>query len=51
MGSDARKGDKPQTLADMLPDWVGFGVLYGVSAIPALLVVVTVLILFFNSLK
>jgi hypothetical protein len=51
MGKEARKGDEPQGLADMLPDWVGFGTLYGISAIPVLLVVGTVLILFYNSLK
>ncbi|KAG2492380.1 hypothetical protein HYH03_009328 [Edaphochlamys debaryana] len=51
MGDDLRKGEKPQGLADMLPAWMGFGVLYGVSAIPPLLVIGTVLILFFNSLK
>lgn len=51
MGKEARKGDQPQDLADMLPDWVGFGTLYGISVIPVLLVVGTVLILFYNSLK
>lgn len=52
MGKEARKGDgEPQGLTDMLPDWVGFGTLYGISGIPVLLVVGTVLILFYNSLK
>lgn len=51
MGNDTRKGDKPQNLADMLPDWVGYGVLYGFSSIPVLLAVGVVLVLFFNSLK
>lgn len=51
MGKEARKGDEPQTLADMLPDWVGYSTLYGISVIPVLLVVGTVLILFYNSLK
>jgi len=51
MGKEARKGDEPQTLTDMLPDWVGYGTLYGISVIPVLLVVGTVLILFYNSLK
>lgn len=51
MGKEARRGDQPQGLADMLPDWVGFGTLYGISIIPVLLVVGTVLILFYNSLK
>jgi hypothetical protein len=51
MGKDARKGDKPQGLADLLPDWVGFGALYGISAIPALLAVGAILVLFYNSLR
>ncbi len=51
MGDDLRKGEKPQSMTDMLPAWMGYGVLYGVSAIPVLLVIGTVLILFYNSLK
>jgi hypothetical protein len=51
MGKEARGGDKPQTLADMLPDWVGYGALYGVSAIPVMLAVSAILVLFYNSLK
>ncbi|KAL6764752.1 hypothetical protein V8C86DRAFT_1367203 [Haematococcus lacustris] len=51
MSDSLRKGDKPQGLADMLPDWVGYVTLYGISSIPVLLVVGTVLILFYNSLK
>lgn len=51
MGNDTRKGEKPQSLADMLPDWVGYGFLYGVSSLPVLLAVGVVLVLFFNSLK
>lgn len=51
MGKEARKGDEPQSLADMMPDWVGYGTLYGISIIPVLLVIGTVLILFYNSLK
>jgi hypothetical protein len=51
MGREARKGEQPQSLTDMLPDWVGYGTLYGISVIPVLLVVGTVLILFYNSLK
>lgn len=46
-----RKGEKPQGLADMLPSWVGYGALYGITLIPVLLVIGTVLILFYNSLK
>lgn len=51
MSSELRKGEQPQTLADMLPDWVGYGTLYGISIIPVLIVVATVVILFYNSLK
>lgn len=51
MGKDARQGDKPQGLADLLPDWVGFGALYGISAIPVFLAVGAVLVLFYNSLR
>lgn len=51
MGKDARAGDKPQGLADLLPDWVGFGALYGISAIPVMLAVGAILVLFYNSLR
>jgi len=51
MGDAARAGDKPKDLADMMPGWVGYLTLYGISAIPVLLVIGTVLILFYNSLK
>lgn len=51
LGKEARRGDKPQGLADMMPDWVGYLTLYGISAIPVLLVVATVTVLFINSLK
>eukprot|EP00877_Chromochloris_zofingiensis_P009737 jgi/Chrzof1/5016/Cz15g08190.t1_Y3IP1[v5.2] len=51
MGKEARAGDKPQTLADLLPDWVGFGALYGISIIPVLIGTTIVLVLFYNSLR
>jgi len=51
LGKEARAGDKPKGLADMLPDWVGYGTLYGLSAVPVFLAVGTILILFYNSLK
>ena len=51
MGKEARAGDKPQTLADLRPDWMGFGVLYGISAIPVMLAVGAILVLFYNSLR
>ena len=30
MGKEARAGERPQTLTDLLPDWVGYGALYGI---------------------
>ena len=42
MGDNMRQGEKPQNMTDMLPGWVGYGVLYGVSSIPVLLVAVLV---------
>lgn len=51
MGKEARGGDQPQSLEDMLPDWVGYAGLYGFSLIPVFLAVGAVLILFYNSLK
>lgn len=35
----------------MLPDWMGYGFLYFVSIVPVLIVVTTIAILFFSSLK
>ena len=40
-----------KTLADRLPDWMGYGFLYFVSAIPVLIAGSVVAILFFNSLR
>lgn len=40
-----------QGLADNLPDFVGYGALYLVSAIPLFLVLATVWVLFQNSLR
>jgi len=51
LGNEARKGDKPQSLEDLLPDWVGYGALYGLSSIPVLLVVGATLVLFYSSLR
>lgn len=51
MGTEARQGDKPQDITDMMPPWVGYGALYGISFIPVMLVIMTVLVLFYNSLK
>uniref|UniRef100_A0A7R9VB06 Uncharacterized protein n=1 Tax=Chlamydomonas euryale TaxID=1486919 RepID=A0A7R9VB06_9CHLO len=51
MGQDARLGDKPKKLMDMMPSWVGYSALYGISIIPAMFVVGCVVILFINSLN
>lgn len=51
MSNELRKGEEPQSLTDMLPDWVGYGTLYGISIIPVLIVVAVVSVLFFSSLK
>ncbi|KAL3163117.1 hypothetical protein ABBQ32_009531 [Trebouxia sp. C0010 RCD-2024] len=45
------KNEKPQGLTDMLPDWMGYGFLYGVSALPVIIGILVVAVLFFNSLK
>lgn len=41
----------PSGLADMLPDWVGYGTLYLISIAPVLIAISVVAILFFNSLR
>ncbi|MEW5314655.1 MAG: hypothetical protein WDW38_006131 [Sanguina aurantia] len=51
MGDAARLGDKPKTIGDFLPDWVGYGVLYGVSTIPVLIAGTAIAVLFFQSLS
>ena len=45
------EGNIPQGIADILPDWMGYGVLYFISVIPVLIVIVTISILFFSSLS
>jgi hypothetical protein len=49
MGRDP--GDQPKDLADLLPDWVGYGALYFVSVLPAIIAGTVVLVLFLNSLR
>lgn len=49
MGRDPN--EKPQSMTDMLPDWVGYGALYLVSIAPVLIVIVVVSVLFANSLR
>lgn len=43
--------EKPQSPADLLPDWVGYGALYAVSALPVVIAGTVILILFLNSLR
>lgn len=38
-------------LVDRLPDWMGYGTLYAVSAVPVVIVIVVVYILFTSSLR
>jgi hypothetical protein len=51
MGREARAGEKPQGITDMLPDWVGYGTLYGFSALPVMIAVAVVIVLFYSSLR
>jgi len=43
--------EEPQSLADRMPEWMGYGALYAISAIPVLIAGSVIAILFFNSLK
>lgn len=43
--------EKPTGLADMLPEWMGYGALYAVTLIPVAILATVVAILFFSSLK
>ena len=43
--------EEPQTLADRMPEWMGYGALYAISAIPVIIAGSVIAILFFNSLK
>jgi hypothetical protein len=45
------KNEAPQGVADLLPEWMGYGALYAVSAAPIVIGVGVVVILFVNSLK
>ena len=45
------KDETPTSFTDMLPDWMGYGALYIISIIPVLIVIATVSVLFFSSLK
>ncbi|GAB4822561.1 hypothetical protein N2152v2_009607 [Parachlorella kessleri] len=43
--------EKPQSPVDLLPDWVGYGALYAVSALPVVIAGTVILVLFLNSLR
>ena len=43
--------EKPKSLTDMLPDWVGYSALYAVSIVPIFIGVAVIAVLFFNSLR
>ena len=43
--------EKPQSPADLLLDWVGYGALYAVSALPVVIAGTVILVLFLNSLR
>lgn len=45
------KSELPQGLADLLPDWFGYGFLYTLTGIPIIIGALVVAVLFFNSLK
>jgi hypothetical protein len=44
-------GETPKSLADNLPEWAGYGMLYLISALPVLIAGSVVAVLFFNSLR
>lgn len=43
--------EKPKSLTDMLPDWVGYSSVYVISAIPILIGGTVIAVLFFSSLR
>ena len=45
------KNEKPTSVADLLPDWVGYSFLYALSVTPVIIFGSVIAILFFNSLK
>eukprot|EP00873_Tetraselmis_striata_P007949 jgi/Tetstr1/428213/TSEL_018254.t1 len=49
MGRDP--SDPKTSATDMLPDWIGYSMLYGVSAVPVIITISVIAILFFSSLK
>jgi hypothetical protein len=51
MGKAARRDDQPENLTDMLPSWVGYTGLYGISAIPVIIGVSVLGVLVANLLR
>lgn len=49
MGRDPT--EKSQGLQDDLPPWVGYGTVYAFTLIPAVILITTIAILFYSSLK
>lgn len=45
------ESETPQSLADMLPEWMGYSYVYLVSAVPIFIGLGVVVVLFVNSLK
>lgn len=43
--------EEEKSLGERLPAWMGYGMLYGFSSIPIIIVVVVAIILFLNSLQ
>lgn len=44
-------GETPKSLADNLPEWAGYGMLYLISSLPVIIAGSVVAVLFFNSLR
>ncbi|CAG9461181.1 unnamed protein product [Pedinophyceae sp. YPF-701] len=49
MGRD--KNEKAESIEDLLPDWVGYGAVWGLSLIPVFITISVVALLFFSSLR
>jgi len=52
LGGNAFDGEpEKEGLAALLPDFLGYGVLYGISAVPIFIAIAAIVILFVNSLQ
>lgn len=45
------KSERPGSILDTLPDWVGYGTLYVITVIPVIIAVTVIAILFVSSLR